>query len=903
MPGRRQPGSDYSAKRDFTVTPEPEPTEFGPGRGSLVFMVHKHSATRLHYDLRLELDGVLVSWAVPKGPSSKVRDKHLAKHVEDHPLAYGGFEGVIPKGQYGAGPSLIWDAGTFSPDEGGRFYWDDREGAQQELRAGLASGKLSITFRGRKLKGSWTLVRTKRGVEEWLLIKHKDAFADTGHDLLEDGCSVASGLTIDELRYGLPPPRQHLESPYAAPATLTGAKDGALQMVAPMLATAAPIPTAGGRPWSFEPKLDGIRALALVDHGRVELRSRGGHAIGAQYPGIVDDLASQPVGTACFDGEIVAVGADGRVSFELLQRRMNLQDANRIAEAERTIPVVYFVFDVLHVDGYDLAGAALQDRREVLARVLDPTSRIVQVATIEADAEAAFEAAIGTGFEGIIAKRDDSRYQAGRRSASWLKRKALERDEFVIAGFTAGKGSRSGSFGGLVLGERGTDGLSYRGRVGGGLTGAEADALHRRLASLVVAESPFSGPTPDDRAATWVRPEVRVLVEYQQKSSSGVLRQPVFKGVAGEQRPVARHSARGSLAASRGAASDALLEQLERSGERTMLEGDGWALPLTNLGKTLWPASAHVAAITKRNLLSYALKIAPLAIPHLRDRPLTLLRFPSGIDGKRFYQRHWEAPLPQFVDTVTAFAEGEGRDRDWLLCNNLPSLLWLCQVADLEWHASLARVSPQPDGLTLPLTFSGSEEALDASPLNHPDFLLFDLDPYIYAGTEASGEEPQPNRTAFAKTVEVALALKELLDSIELASFVKTSGATGLHVYVPIVRNLDYATVRALAGTIFAELASARPTKVTMDWTTAKRVGRVFLDANQNARHKSLAAPYSARAKPGGPVSIPYAWTQLADAYPGDTTLLDPWWADRADPWAGILNAKQDLKKLLGLGE
>ena len=899
MPGERQPGGDYRAKRDFTVTPEPEAAGVRPGKGALVFMVHKHSATRLHYDLRLELDGALASWAVPKGPSSNVRDKHLAKRVEDHPLVYGGFEGVIPKGQYGGGPSLIWDAGTFSPDEGGRFYWDDRDGAQRELREGLASGKLSVTLRGRKLKGSWTLVRTKRGVDEWLLIKHKDAFADTGQDLLADGTSVISGLTIDELRAGVPPHQPLAELPCAAPATLTGAHAGPLQMVAPMLATAAPIPTAGGRPWSFEPKLDGIRALGVVDHGRVELRSRSGHDIGAQYPGIVADLESQPVLTAFFDGEIVAVGAEGRVSFELLQQRMNLQDSGRIAEAERTIPVFYFVFDVLHIDGYDLAGASLRDRREVLARVLDPTSRIVQVATIEADAEAAFEAAVSTGFEGIIAKRDDSRYEAGHRSASWLKRKALERDEFVVAGFTAGKGSRSDSFGGLILGERGPQGLVYRGRVGGGLTGAEAGSVRERLDRLVVSGSPFSIPTPDDRAATWVRPELRVLVEYLEQSSTGVLRQPVFKGVIGEQRAVTPSSP----SALPFAASDVLLKQLERAGERTTLEGDGWSLPVTNLGKTLWPRSDRARPITKRDLLQYALAIAPLALPHLRDRPLTLLRFPNGIEGKRFYQRHWDATPPPFVETVTAFAEGEGSDRELLLCNNLPSLLWLCQVADIEWHASLARVSPQPDGVTLPLTFSGSEEAIDASPLNHPDFVLFDLDPYIYAGAEAPGEEPQPNRAAFTQTVEVALALKELLDSLGLTSFVKTSGATGLHVYVPIMRNLDYDSVRACANTIFAELASRRPRDVTMDWTTGKRAGKVFLDANQNARHKSLAAPYSARAKPGGPVSVPYAWTDLGDAYPGDTTLLNPWWAGRADPWAGILDAKQDLRELLGLGE
>ncbi|MEO6042675.1 MAG: non-homologous end-joining DNA ligase [Tepidiformaceae bacterium] len=901
MPGKPRPGGDYRAKRDFTVTPEPPPAEAGPGEGALVFMLHKHSATRLHYDLRLELDGVLVSWAVPKGPSSNVRDKHLAMHVEDHPLAYGGFEGLIPKGQYGGGPSLIWDAGTFSPDEGGRLYWDDRDGAQRELREGLAAGKLSITFRGRKLKGSWTLVRTRRAPNEWLLIKHKDAFADTGRDLLDDGESVLSGRTIDELRDGVPPHNRLPELPYAAPATLTGSKPAPLQMLAPMLATSAAIPTTAIQPWSFEPKLDGIRLVAGIDHGRVELRSRGGHDIGAQYPGIVAGLATQPVAAALFDGEIVAVGADGRASFELLQQRMNLQDAGQIAEAERNIPVVYFVFDVLHLDGYDLTGAALKDRREVLVRVLNPTSRIVQVATIEVDAEAAFEVSIGAGFEGIIAKREDSRYEPGRRSSTWLKRKAQERAEFVVAGFTAGNGSRSDSFGGLILAELDAGRLAYRGRVGGGLTGAEASALRNKLDRLVVKASPFAARTPDDKTATWVRPELRVLVEYHEKTAGGVLRQPVFKGIVGEQRPPSRGAVPVKKLTPPAVTTDALAQQLKCAGEKTTLEGEGWSLPVTNLGKALWPASERGRAITKRDLLRYALTVAPLAIPHLRDRPLTLQRFPNGTEGKRFYQRHWETIPPPFVETVTAFAEGEGADREWLLCNNLPTLLWLCQVADIEWHASLARISPEPDARSLPLTFSGSEEAVDASPLNHPDFLLFDLDPYIYAGNEKRGDEPQPNREGFDKTVAVALGLKELLDSLGMASFVKTSGATGLHVYVPIVRNLEYDSVRAAANTIFSELASRRPKDTTMDWATGKRVGRVFLDANQNARHKSLAAPYSARAKPGGPVSLPYAWSDIETAYAGDTTLLDPWWAGRADPWAGILSAKHDLKRLLGL--
>ena len=300
-----------------------------------------------------------------------------------------------------------------------------------------------------------------------------------------------------------------------------------------------------------------------------------------------------------------------------------------------------------------------------------------------------------------------------------------------------------------------------------------------------------------------------------------------------------------------------MLGQLESAKQKLTLEGDGWALPVTNLDKVLWPATADRPPITKRDLLRYAITIAPLALPHLRDRPLTLLRFPNGIDGKKFYQRHWDTERPPFVDAVSVFADGENTDRNFLCCNNLPALLWLCQVADIEWHASLARTSPEPDAHGLSTTFSGSAKALEASTLNYPDFLLFDLDPYIYAGTEKRGDEPQPNRAAFEATCGIAHALKKLLDALGLESFVKTSGATGVHIYVPVERQFDYGVIRAAANTVCTELAAQRPKEVTLEWATERRTGKVFLDANQNARHKSLAAPYSPRAKPGGPVSLP----------------------------------------------
>jgi bifunctional non-homologous end joining protein LigD len=863
-------------------------------------MVHMHAATNLHYDLRLELDGVMKSWAVPKGPSAATGEKRFAAQTEDHPLSYASYEGVIAKGQYGAGPSLIWDAGTFAPDEKITPPFGDRAKSEEEFRKGLANGKVGVTLRGKKLKGSWALVRMK-GNGEWLLLKHKDAASDPATDVLDDDASVATGFTLDDLRAGAAAHTQGTDWSFS-PATLPGARQADVQRVEPMLAAATPIPRSGN--YIYEPKLDGVRIIATLRDGDVELRSRNGIDVTRAYPGIVAALKLQPASTAVFDGEIVAIDPAGRPSFELLQQRMNLQDPTQVAQAERTIPTVLYAFDLLHLDGYDLTKVPLHARREALARVVLPVPQFTQVFAIPASPDEAFDIAVGAGFEGIIAKRADSLYEPGRRSGAWIKRKWIDNDVFLVGGFTAGTGHRGTSFGGLVIGEMVEGRLEYRGKVGSGFTDKDVKALRQRFEALKQDESPFAGPTPDDRLATWLRPEIAIKVDYANRTAANVLRAPIFKGEASaEPTPAIRVQAAARTekhdSNDQGAAVAAALLGAK---EKALLKGEGWQLAVTNLDKVLWPA-AEGGGHTKRDVLVYAAKIWPTIERHIRDRPLTLLRFPNGIHGKKFYQKHWDAELPSFVETIVMYSDGEGGDQRFLLCNNLPTLLWLCQLADIEWHAQLARIDGEPDALHLPRTFSGSPENLDQSVLSYPDFILFDLDPYIYAGHEAKGDEPQPNESAFAQTSDVALSLKEILDSLGLSSFIKTSGATGLHIYVPILRQLDYSVTRAAANTVCAALLAQRPRDVTMEWDTKKRTGKVFLDANQNARHKNLACAYSPRAKPGAPVSMPLRWDEVGKVKAADFTLdtVPELIARRGDAWAHILSAKQDLHELLGL--
>ena len=879
--------SEYLDKRDFGATPEPRGTARPKTTGPLAFVVQRHEASRLHYDLRLELDGVLVSFAVPRGPSANVSEKRLAVPTEDHPLDYGGFEGVIPAGEYGAGSVIIWDAGTYAPDEP-HLLFHDRAQAEQTVRDGLDAGKLSLTFRGRRLKGSWTLVRTGTN---WLLIKHRDAFADPPRDLASFSTSIVSGRTNKDAAAG--DSLSESGEAHYAPHSLAGSRPRRMQPIPPMLAAAGkPIPGE----WSYEPKLDGIRVAVYVDGGTVRLVSRGGHDITAAYPGIVRACAALPVASAVLDGEIVALTPAGKPSFELLQQRMNLQGSADVRRAESSVPTSCYVFDLLYLDGFDLLQVPLQQRREALARVIVPGNRLREVTTIDLPSDEAFEVAVGHGFEGIIAKRPGSRYEAGRRSDSWRKWKAQSRGVFVVGGFTRGEGSRSSTFGGLLLGEPTPAGLEYRGRVGTGFSAAQTRELRKQLDQLPASSSPFAGTVPAARDVTWVRPVLSVEVEFGEQTAGGVLRAPVFKRLVSDN----AGPAPGLAPSPDDSGHDTLLAQLETPRQSATLEGDGWSVRVTNLDKELWPRAGERSPMTKRDLLRHAIRAWPVAEPHFRDRPLTVTRYPEGITGQRFYQRHLDTARPSFVETVRVFSDSEGKDRDYVLCNNLPTLLHLCQQAALEWHISLARVTPASGVEEGTTDFSGSLKAVETSVLNYPDILLFDLDSYLYEGGEAPGEEPRPHPHGFAAARDAALIFREMLDGMGLPSYVKTSGKTGLHVCVPLTRTLTFAAVRAVATTFGSEMVRRHPRLLTTEWDTRKRRGKVFVDVNQNARSRAIVAPLSPRAHPGGPLSMPVRWDDLrslelgAFALPFDGSTF-------VDPWQGFHDAAVDLRASIGV--
>ena len=922
----------YQKKRRFERTPEPPP-ERRAGEGPLVFVVQKHDASHLHYDFRLEVDGVLKSWAVPKGPSLDRKEKRLAVMVEDHPLDYGSFEGAIPEGEYGAGQVIVWDTGTYSPDEGGKLSFDDRAQAEERMRRGLADGKLSFLLLGQKLKGSWTLVRMKWGEKNWLLIKHQDRFADPARDILEEDRSVLSGLTILDVAANRRPTGHPVHGP-VKPGDAPGARRTASpRSVAPMLASLASGPFSHPD-WVFEPKMDGVRTIAIIHEGRASLLSRANHDETARYSSVAEDLNSQPGRDMVLDGEIVALDEEGRPSFELLQQRMNLSREADLRRAEAQVPVFYYVFDLLYLEGYDLRAVPLQDRQYLLERVLLPTDRVRLVDHFEEEGEAVYEASLANGLEGVIAKRRDSVYEPGRRSHNWLKVKSTLSDDFVIGGFSRGLGNRADTFGALLLGEYDGNGrLVYASHVGTGFTDRALGELRRRLDAIRSEGCPFAETPgrfvnrPYRGSTTWVRPELVAEVKFAQRTGDGSLRAPVFlrlrddkppeevkpteivqtlsAGSPGAQQPTNPRAAtpRAHEASTPGATTFAgeILQQLETGGEKSVLEIGAHQVPVSNLDKVLWPALEGRRELTKRDLLVYLATVSPYLLPHLRDRPLTLVRYPEGIHGEHFFQKHWDSPLPGFVETVRLYQEHHEGDQEYLLCNNLATLVWLGQVADLELHTWFSRVSPHPDGGHLSRDFAGSKENMESSLLGYPDYLVFDLDPYIYSGREARGAEPELNRKAFEATCRVALWLKEVLDGLSLSSLVKTSGRTGLHIYVPILRQLDYDAVRSVTETIGRFVMRRHPREVTMEWTVARRTGKVFLDYNQNVLGKTLASIYSPRVAPEATASAPLRWDEVGAIYPTDFTILDlpDRLAEVGDLWAGIMEAKQDLKGLV----
>ncbi len=914
----------YAAKRTFTRTPEPPAKVAGQRQGPLLFVVQKHAARQLHYDFRLELDGVLKSWAVPKGPSLDPGDKRMAVEVEDHPFDYASFEGVIPEKQYGAGNVIVWDCGVYSPDEGGQYSFADRGEAEARIRKELAAGKLSFFLCGEKLKGSFTLVKTRTG-NQWLLIKHKDRFAQP-NEVLANSSSVVSGVTLDEMETGTVPAR--LAATEIAPQGPVERFPSALK---PMLAESGEAPPHSDPQWRYEPKMDGYRVIAFVGGASVRLQSRRGLDLTPFFPELASELTAQPGGQMVLDGEIVALDAAGRPSFNALQNRAQLKSVAEIAAAQRISPVVLVCFDLMHFAGLNLRAAPYRDRRRYLAQCLAPSAHL-QLVHSTADAEQLYNAAVGHGFEGVVAKRLDSAYLQGQRSRAWLKYKAAQSAEFVIGGYTRGKGARD-PLGALLLGYFEGKALRYAGHVGSGLDDDVIGKLLERVAKLKRKESPFAEEVELHRPTSWLQPKLVAEVTFSEWTPAGSLRAPVFVRLrddidpAGVRKPDPQrkpaggadeaapdrggaHRAASSAAQSAPASSDPaaevarVLEQLDNRANRIDLEVGGSRIRLTNLDRVYWPAAGKSSpAVTKRDLLRYLARVGRFMLPHLEDRPLTMIRMPEGIHGERFFQKHWEQPLPEFVETVTVFSETRDDQHRYLLANNLPTLLWLGQIGTLEFHVWHSRARSGPDTPEMSTDYASSLAALEASVLNYPDYLVFDIDPYIYSGKEAKGAEPELNRKGFAVGKRVAFWLRALLKEMGLEAVIKTSGKTGLHMFVPVERTVTFDEARHICETVGRHVLRAHPRDITMDWAVEKRTGKIFIDYNMNVRGKTLNVAYSPRGVPGTPVSMPLTWEELEAAEPMDFTLnnVPARLEKRGDRWHDVLELKQSLTKAFGV--
>ena len=799
MSAKRKPGPDplsaYRAKRSLDRTTEPgaRPATAAPSpsAGGL-FVVHMHAARRLHWDLRLEMDGVLRSWAVPKGPSPNRADKRLAVHVEDHPLEYGDFEGIIPEGNYGAGAVIVWDRGRWVPLE------DPVEG--------MKKGKLLFELHGYKLKGKWTLVKLKKGEKEWLLIKEKDGYVSADSALPPE--SVLSGLAVEELKAGkdrAAPVLKALARLKAPRRVLT------VEEAEPMLTETREQPFS--KPgWLFELKLDGYRVRAGREQGEAHLLTRKGNDIAAAFPEIARALVALPFEGFILDAELVVPDEAGRPSFQRLQNRAKVSRALEVRRAAVESPAVLYVFDLLAFEGYDLRPLPLEQRKALLEQIVPRVGPLKYLSHFEKDGEALYEQVVKMGLEGIVAKRADAPYRAGR-SPNWLKIRADRTDDFVVVGFTRPKGSRSG-FGALDLGAYQDGKLVYAGRVGSGFTAAQLEDVSAALERSVRPTPAFSGPVPQDSGHTWVEPTLIAEVRYKEWTDEGLLRQPVFVRFR-DDKPITEIAKRDAGGEIRDAEPPvAIAHPASRLSHPEV--------KFSNLAKVFWPDEGY----TKGDLIEYYRAISQWMLPYLADRPLVLTRFPDGISGKSFFQKDAPEYAQAFVRTVTIWSEDSQRELDYFVCDNESSLLYIANMAAILLHVWSSRVAT----------------------LETPDWCILDLD---------------PKEAPFTDVVTVAKAVRALCDDIGLPTGIKTSGSTGLHVLIPLGRQVTYEQSRTLGGLLARVIAAQLPDIATVTRQVQKRGGKVYLDYVQNGHGRLLVAPFSVRPLPGAPVSTPLAWREV----------------------------------------
>lgn len=860
----------YWSKRNFKETPEPRGASQSRSARPQ-FVIQQHAASRLHYDFRLELAGTLKSWAVPKGPSLDPRHKRLAVHVEDHPLDYGGFEGIIPLKQYGAGTVLLWDRGSWSP--------------VGDPLAGYRRGRLKFNLKGHKLRGLWNLVRMgtrhKEGKENWLLIKEKDDEARSG-DKAEVTQrltkSVASGRTIDQIASGrhrvwqsnrparkhtTPAPRRH----DAGTKQLLGARRAPQEeWMPPVLATLADKAPVGDE-WVHELKYDGYRMLCRVKNGAAKLVTRNDKDWTGKLEQIAEAAAALLVKKAWFDGEVVALMPDGAISFQALQNAFDTRSDTNL---------VYYVFDLLYLDGYDLRHVALLDRKRLLAAIVpsDASGLIRYSDHIRGRGEVVFAEACRRGMEGIMSKRADAAYLGGR-NRHWIKVKCGRRQEFVIGGFTDPSGSRL-AFGALLLGVYDGQGrFRFAGRTGTGFSERSLKELHKRLTALEQPRSPFMNPPNgvDARGVHWVKPQLVAEVSFAEWTNEGLLRQAAFQGLREDKVPksVIKEGPEADVpvrTASRRASKTSVRRPAVTAGSRSKKHEASADGPTTVAGVTLSHPDRILfpdLGLTKLALGQYYASVSTWLLPHLQDRPLTLVRCPEGYKKECFYQKHAKDMFPDIVGRVKIANE---KGVSWyMFVDSLPAVIELVQMGVLELH-----------------TWGARRDGLD-----RPDRIILDLDP-----------DPA---VSWKSVIEGAQLVRTLLNELDLECFVKTTGGKGLHVVLPLQRVHTWDEVKAFSKGLADHLVRLIPDRFIANMSKQKRKGKIYVDYLRNAKGATAIAAYSTRARAGAPVSVPLAWEELSVDLRSDhftvANVEKRLKGLKRDPWRDYFTVKQKLTRNL----
>lgn len=807
-----------------------------------MFVVHQHDATRMHWDLRLEIDGVLCSWAVPKEPSMNPDDKRLAVKVENHPLEYVHFEAVIPPGNYGAGPMIAWDRGLFRP--------------LIDPAQGLIDGEIKFELYGYKLRGAFTLVHTGkgtrgkfsgRGSNDWLLIKKRDEHA---HDRQQSTKSVLSGLTIEELAERAPRHQAILQALADAKVPNRAIAAGSVE---PMLCQTAD--AAFSSPdWIFELKYDGFRMMAHGGMGQCKLRYRSGLDPTDRYPEITSAVRALPIPELLLDGEIVMLDAEGKPDFHKLSFRGQMHRASEIQRAALTAPVTYIVFDILAAGGHDLRNLPLVERKAILRRLLPDLGPLRYSDHIEQHGEALLAQVVSRGMEGVVAKKANSVYKS-KRSADWLKMKADPEADFAVCGYTPPKGTRTG-LGALHLCVWHEDRWLWAGKVGTGFDDKLLASLTAELSKKPRWKPTF--PRPEGSSdALWIEPELVVQVRYREWPEESSLRFPVFERLRRDKQPrdcgmPMRRT--GEAPPKEPGESLELVIDEDPAASRNMR--------LTNVDKVFWKNEG----ITKGDLVEYYRSIAPYLLPYLKDRPAVLHRYPNGIDGEMFYQKDMPGWAPPWLRTTTLWSEHSQREIHYVMLDNADGLAFVANLASIPIHAWASRIVD----------------------LQRPDWTIIDLDPK---------NAPQKH------VVPLALAIHKLCDEIGLPNYVKTSGQSGLHILIPLGGQCTFEQARTLAYLIGLIIERQYPTMATTARNPAARGGRVYLDWGQNAHGQLLVAPYSVRPVSGAPVSMPLVWDEVVpDLDPKQYNLRNA--LDRVTSWASdpvlpVLSTRPDLAAAL----